>query len=257
MSYTSYRVAAFGSALASSGALLGYQLKDNAGSNSGSRITASIHNLNGGNFGALITIPDSFAGSVNWDINSAYYASESINPQEQQNTDILSSTLQTLINNNIALTQTAISTGQLINNSTKNLPAQPSAVGSAMTLTSGERSTLVSLFANIASGTSELLYGQTRVTTQLDFGPFLTKPNTLGSTSVVAGVIIDIYYDGDLAPTVGGGTYSLTSNSVGRASVLFDQIVDNLGWWASFSYPIGSWDTSDPSSRYRYTIRIF
>jgi hypothetical protein len=79
MSYTRYMTVNFG---ASRNALttVGYQLYDSSNAVSGSRITANIHNLGGGSYGALVTIPDHFAGRIKWDdTTTSLTASEEIN----------------------------------------------------------------------------------------------------------------------------------------------------------------------------------
>ena len=79
MSYTRYMTVNFG---ASRSALttVGYQLFDSNNDASGDRITADIHNLGGGSYGALVTIPDHFAGRIKWDDTAtSLTASEEIN----------------------------------------------------------------------------------------------------------------------------------------------------------------------------------
>jgi len=96
VSYQSYRIASFG--LGKGGlSTVGYQLFDSAGSASGSRITAGVADLNSGQYGALVTFPDGFRGRIRWDSGEAtpIYLSEEINPQEQEYTDVRTSTRAT------------------------------------------------------------------------------------------------------------------------------------------------------------------
>jgi hypothetical protein len=66
---------------------VGYLLYDVEGNPSGSRITAGVENLSGGQFAALVTIPDDFRGYIKWDSGegSPVYASDPINPEEGEN----------------------------------------------------------------------------------------------------------------------------------------------------------------------------
>lgn len=60
---------------------VGYQLFDTAGSAVGSRITANIRNHGDGSYGALVTLPDAFVGSIRWDdTTTGLKASEAVNP---------------------------------------------------------------------------------------------------------------------------------------------------------------------------------
>ncbi len=65
---------------------VGYQLKNAAGTNTGSRVTAGVYETSGGGYGANVAIPYVIAtggGSILWDTGEATpkYASEEINPQ--------------------------------------------------------------------------------------------------------------------------------------------------------------------------------
>lgn len=64
-------------------ATVGYQLKDSSGASVGSRITSGVYELgtSTGIYGANVSVPDGFSGSIQWDTGggSPKYANEDIN----------------------------------------------------------------------------------------------------------------------------------------------------------------------------------
>lgn len=81
MAYQRYQMMVFGTANAGL-PTVGYQLFDAAGSAPGSRIATGITDLGSGDYGAFVTIPDSFQGRITWDtgVASPVKGSEPINP---------------------------------------------------------------------------------------------------------------------------------------------------------------------------------
>jgi hypothetical protein len=83
MSYSLYKTVSLGSSKA--GLLtVGYRLYDADNTPNGARVASGIQDLAGGQYGALVTFPDSFSGRLTWDSGegSPVYASEEINTPE-------------------------------------------------------------------------------------------------------------------------------------------------------------------------------
>lgn len=93
MSYVRWKTVDFGAAH-SGAATVGYTLYARDGSTTTARTTAGVLALGGGGYGAWITFPDAWVGTVYWDkdVGSAVYAIEPINPGADQFTDAAIST---------------------------------------------------------------------------------------------------------------------------------------------------------------------
>ncbi|HEV8177147.1 MAG TPA: hypothetical protein VGP44_05610 [Gemmatimonadales bacterium] len=83
MATSLYSLVSFGSGKASL-ATVGYQLVNADNTNNGSRITAGVQDLTGGQYGALVSFPTGFQGRIKWDTGEASpaYASDSVNPAD-------------------------------------------------------------------------------------------------------------------------------------------------------------------------------
>lgn len=86
MAYSSYQVVSLGSGKAGL-ATVGYQLVDSNGANVGTRVTAGVQDIAGGQYGATLTIPTGFRGRVKWDSGEAVpiVASSTVNPEDSEN----------------------------------------------------------------------------------------------------------------------------------------------------------------------------
>lgn len=87
MAYQLYQTASFGSGKAGL-VTVGYQLFNADGTANGSRITTSIRDLAGGQYGALISYPTAFRGVITWDSGETVnlFASHEVNPETGENT---------------------------------------------------------------------------------------------------------------------------------------------------------------------------
>ncbi len=86
MAYTRYAAVNFGSGKAGLASTVGYQLYNTDGTPNGARIGGTALDLLAGSYGAVITFPDNFVGSLRWDTGEVtpVYASVAVNPADNE-----------------------------------------------------------------------------------------------------------------------------------------------------------------------------
>jgi hypothetical protein len=93
-----YQTVSFGSSKAGL-STVGYRLYDGNGDQIGDRITTNIQDLGGGQYGAVVAVPDNFVGRITWDSGelTPVYASAELNtPDFQVVTDTVLAAIKSL-----------------------------------------------------------------------------------------------------------------------------------------------------------------